>query len=239
MKTVVMVPTYNERSNVGELVRLLHKSLPQSQVLIVDDSSPDGTFEEVKKLMKKDKKLRLLLRDRSIKGRGWAGRDGFVKALKMGAEAVVEMDADLSHQPKYIPSLLAPIAQGEADVVLGSRYMAGGKDMDRPTHRQLTSNFARYYLKFVLGLRAKDPTSGFRAFSKNALEKIKVGTLTARDPFTVSEILYRCYRAGLRVKETPIEFIDRTRGESKLQLATLLKYLGRALLLRLGPNPLA
>lgn len=238
LKTVIMVPTYNERSNIGELVKLLHKAVPQAQVLVVDDSSPDGTFEEVKKLMKKDKKLHLLLRDRSIKGRGWAGRDGFAKALKMGAQAVVEMDADLSHQPKYIPSLLSPIAQGEADVVLGSRYMAGGKDVDRPPHRQLTSNFARYYLKFVLGLKAKDPTSGFRAFSKEALEKIKAGTLTARDPFTVSEILYRCYRAGLRVKETPIEFIDRTRGESKLQLATLLKYLGRALLLRLGPNPL-
>ena len=239
MKTVIMVPTYNERSNIGELVRLLHKSVPQAQVLIVDDSSPDGTFEEIRKLMKKDKKLHLLLRDRSIKGRGWAGRDGFVKALKMGAQAVVEMDADLSHQPQYIPSLLSPLLQGKADVVLGSRYMEGGKDMDRPFHRQMTSNFARYYLKFVLGLKAKDPTSGFRAFSKDALKKIKVESLTARDPFTVSEILYRCYRAGLRVKESPIEFIDRTRGESKLQLGTLLKYLGRALLLRLGPNPLS
>ncbi len=239
LKTVIMVPTYNEKANIAELVKLLHKSVPQAQVLVVDDSSPDGTFEEVKKLMKKDKKLHLLLRDRSIKGRGWAGRDGFVKTLQMGAEAVVEMDADLSHQPKFIPSLLAPLASRQADVVIGSRYIPGGKDMDRPFHRKWTSNFARYYLKFVLGLKAKDPTSGFRVYSKKALEKIKVGTLTARDPFTVSEILYRCYKAGLRVKESPIEFIDRTRGESKLGLATLLKYLGRALLLRVGPDPLA
>ncbi|HJT23395.1 MAG TPA: glycosyltransferase, partial [bacterium] len=236
MKTVIMVPTYNERANVGELVRLLHKSVPQAQVLIVDDSSPDGTYEEVKKLMKKDKRLHLLLRDRSIKGRGWAGRDGFVKALQMGAEAVVEMDADLSHQPKFIPALLATLAAKQADVVIGSRYIPGGKDMDRPFHRQWTSNFARHYLKFVLGLKVKDPTSGFRAFSKDALKKIKVGTLTARDPFTVSEILYRCYRAGLRVQESPIVFIDRTRGESKLGLATLLKYLGRALLMRLSTD---
>lgn len=239
LKTVVMVPTYNERTNIAGLVRLLHKSVPQAQILVVDDSSPDGTFEEVRKLMKRDKKLHLLLRDRSIKGRGWAGRDGFVKALQMGAQAVVEMDADLSHQPKFIPALLAPLASREADVVIGSRYMPGGKDMDRPFHRQWTSNFARYYLKFVLGLKVKDPTSGFRTFSREALEKIKVGTLTARDPFTVSEILYRCYKGGLRVKESPIEFIDRTRGESKLGLSTLLKYLGRALLLRLGPDPLA
>lgn len=238
MKTVVMVPTYNERANIAELVNLLRKSVPSAQILIVDDSSPDGTYKEVQKLMKKDRKLHLLLRDRSVKGRGWAGRDGFVKALQMGAEAVVEMDADLSHQPKFIPSLLAPLASNKADVVIGSRYIPGGKDMDRPFHRKWTSNFARYYLKFVLGLKAKDPTSGFRAFSRKALEKIKVETLTARDPFTVSEILYRCYRANLKVGEVPIEFIDRTRGESKLGLATLLKYLGRALLMRLGPDPL-
>ncbi len=238
LKTVIMVPTYNERANIAELVKLLHKSVPQAEILVVDDSSPDETFTEVKKLMKRDKKLHLLLRDRSIKGRGWAGRDGFMKGLLMGADAIVEMDADLSHQPKFIPAMLKPLLIKEADVVIGSRYMEGGKDMDRPFHRQWTSNFARYYLKFFLGLSPKDPTSGFRVFSKEALRKIKVETLTARDPFTVSEILYRCSRAKLRIKEVPIEFIDRTRGESKLHLTTLLKYLGRALLLRLGPNPL-
>ena len=164
-----MVPTYNERANVEELVKLLHKSVPQAHVLIVDDSSPDGTFEEIRKMMKKDKKLHLLKRDRAVKGRGWAGRDGFVKALSMGADLVVEMDADLSHQPKYIPSLLRPLMARQAEVVIGSRYMPGGKDMDRPFHRQLTSNLAKRYLKWVLGLRVDDPTSGFRAYSKDAL----------------------------------------------------------------------
>jgi len=233
-----MVPTYNEKANIGELVRSLHQSVPAADVLIVDDTSPDGTYEEVRNLAQSDPKLQLLLRDRSIKGRGWAGRDGFLKALEMGAGAVVEMDADLSHQPKYIPSLLEPIEEGQADVVIGSRYIPGGKDMDRPFHRKWTSNFARYYLNFILGLKVKDPTSGYRAFSKEALEKIQVNTLVARDPFTVSEILYRCTLAGLRIVERPIEFVDRTRGESKLGLTTLLKYLGRALLLRLGRNPL-
>jgi dolichol-phosphate mannosyltransferase len=239
MKTVIVVPTYNEKKNIETLIKLIHQSVPAAQVLVVDDTSPDKTYELVQKLKKKDKKLHLLLRDRSIKGRGWAGRDGFVKALEMGADAAVEMDADLSHQPKYIPALIKPIAAGEADVVLGSRYMKGGKDIDRPFYRQITSNFAKNYLKCVLGLKAKDPTSGFRAYSKNALLKIKVGTLTARDPFTVSEILYRCYRAKLRIQETPITFIDRTQGESKLQITTLLKYLARALVLRFGPDPLA
>ncbi len=234
MKIVVMAPTYNERENIVELVQQLHENIPRALVLIVDDSSPDGTFQEVKKMMKKDKRLRLLFRDRSIKGRGWAGRDGFVKSLAMGADIVVEMDADLSHQPKYIPALVSPILQGKADVVIGSRYISGGKDMDRPLHRQLTSNLAKKYLKFVLGLKAADPTSGFRAFSKEALKKIDVHSLKARDPFTVSEILYRCYQAGLSVREVPIEFVDRTQGTSKLSLSTLLNYLGKALRLRLG-----
>jgi dolichol-phosphate mannosyltransferase len=208
--------------------------VPKAQVLIVDDSSPDRTFEEVQKLKKRDKRLHLLLRDRSIKGRGWAGRDGFVKALSMGADIVIEMDGDLSHQPKFIPALTAPLLSLSCDVVIGSRYIPGGKDMDRPFHRQLTSNLAKLYLKSLLGLKVADPTSGFRAFTKNALRKIKVETLKARDPFTVSEILYRCFRAGLRVKEVPIEFVDRTKGTSKLELTTLLKYLGKALFLRLG-----
>jgi dolichol-phosphate mannosyltransferase len=236
VKTIIMVPTYNERANIGELIKRLHRSVPKAEILVVDDSSPDGTFEEVRKLQKKDSKLHLLLRDRSVKGRGWAGRDGFVKALAMGAGAVVEMDADLSHQPKFIPGLLAPVLAGEADVAIGSRYIQGGKDIDRPFYRQWTSNFARHYLKTVLGLKAKDPTSGFRCFSKDALKRIQVGSLRARDPFTVSEILFRCFRAGLRVEEVPIEFIDRTKGQSKLGVATLFKYLLRALFLRLGLN---
>lgn len=239
MKIVIMIPTYNEKENIEQLIKLIHKNIPSAQILIVDDSSPDKTYEVVQKLKKKDKKLYLLLRDRSIKGRGWAGRDGFVKALEMGADVVVEMDADLSHQPKYISALVKPITAGKADVVIGSRYMAGGKDIDRPIYRQITSNFAKNYLKVVLGLKAQDPTSGFRAYSKSALANIKVKTLTARDPFTVSEILYRCYRAKLKIKEMPIVFIDRTQGESKLEITTLIKYLVRALTLRLGPDPLA
>lgn len=231
-----MVPTYNEKANLPDLVSLLHQWAPEAEILIVDDTSPDGTSEEAARMARRDPKLHLLQRDRSVKGRGWAGRDGFVKAMEMGAEAVVEMDGDLSHQPKFIPALLKPLQDRQADVVLGSRYMPGGKDMDRPFHRQATSSLAKQYLKLVLGLKAQDPTSGFRAFSREALLRIKASTLAARDPFTVSEILFRCYRAGLRVQEVPIEFVDRTKGESKLGLSTLLKYLGRALVLRFQPR---
>jgi dolichol-phosphate mannosyltransferase len=236
VKTVVMVPTYNEKANLPDLVSLLHQSVPEAEILIVDDTSPDGTSEETARMAQADSRLHLLQRDRAVKGRGWAGRDGFVRALEMGAEAVVEMDGDLSHQPKFIPELLKPLQDRTADVVLGSRYIPGGKDVNRPFHRQATSALAKQYLKLVLGLRAQDPTSGFRSFSREALLKIQASTLSARDPFTVSEILFRCYRAGLRVHEVPIEFVDRAKGESKLGLSTLLKYLGRALWLRLHPR---
>lgn len=237
MKTVVVAPTYNERANVGDLVQGLHESMPEADVLIVDDSSPDGTSEEVQRLAAADPRLHLLKRDRALKGRGWAGRDGFVQALVMGAEVVVEMDADLSHQPRHVPALVAPVAAGEADVVLGSRYTPGGHDMDRPFHRRLTSGFARRYLRLVLGVPVDDPTSGFRAFSRKALETIDARSLEARDPFGVSEILFRCVRAGLRIREVPITFVDRTRGSSKLGLGTLVRYLARALALRLGRSP--
>lgn len=207
-----MVPTYNERQNIGELIRLLHERAQEAEILVVDDSSPDGTFEEVKVLQGNDNKLHLLLRDRSVKGRGWAGRDGFRKALFMGADFVVEMDSDLSHQPKFVPDLLEPLLSKDADVVIGSRYIKGGRDLDRPFYRQMTSNFAKLYLRWVLGLKVKDPTSGFRAFTSEALQKIKVDTLKARDPFTISEILFRCFQANLRIVEVPIEFIDRSKG---------------------------
>ena len=234
MKTHVMIPTYNEVENVAELISGIRTALPDSRILFVDDSSPDGTAEEVGRAGKGDSRVGLLLRPREVRGRGWAGRDGFVKCLSEGAEAVVEMDGDLSHQPQFLPSLLEPLQRDTADVVIGSRYTPGGKDMDRPLSRRWTSSFARWYLNTLLGLGIEDPTSGYRAFSRAALTGISVETLTARDPFCVTEILYRCRRKGLRIQEVPIEFVDRKAGESKLGLLTLARYLGKALKLRIS-----
>jgi len=233
-----MVPTYNERENVADLVKGIHRALPRAQVLIVDDSSPDGTADEVRRLMNRDRNLRPPLRPGVQNAGGWAGGDGFLEAIRLGADVVIEMDADLSHDPVHLPSILAPLKAGGADVVLGSRFVPGGRDADRPWYRQVVSRFARQYLSWVLGFRAKDPSSGYRAFTKTALSAIRTATLASRDPFIVSEMLYRCYRAGLRVAEVPIVFVDRTRGTSKLGLSTLLKYLIKALKLRLGPDPL-
>jgi len=228
-----MVPTYNETMNLPELIKRLHKSVPKAIVLIVDDSSPDGTSALVRRMAKKDARLKLLQRSRDIKGRGWAGRDGFVEALKMKADVVVEMDADLSHPPEVVPSMLKPLEKRQADYVLASRFVPGGLDQDRPWFRQWVSIAARLYLRIMLGVRAQDPTSGFRAYTKEALKRIPVSKLEARDPFTVTEILFRCHQAGLMLVEVPYSFMDRKKGESKLEPGTLLKYLARVFALRL------
>jgi len=232
MKTVIMVPTYNESMNVPELVKRLHKSVPKALVLIVDDSSPDGTSDLVRKMMKTDRRLKLLQRPREIKGRGWAGRDGFLEAVRLKAEIVVEMDADLSHPPEVVPSMLKPLEAKTADVTLASRFVPGGEDQDRAWYRQWVSVAARRYLRIVLGVRAQDPTSGFRAYTREALDRIDTKSLKARDPFTVTEILFRCHKAGLRMVEVPYSFVDRKMGISKLEPGTLLKYLAMVLALR-------
>ncbi len=233
MKTYLMVPTYNERENILDYAKAVLKCLPKARILFVDDSSPDGTAEAIQRLKKQGFRVELLLRPLELKGRGWAGRDGFVECLRRGADVVVEMDADLSHDPGLLRSLLKPIKDGEADVVLGSRFIPGGQDEDRAWYRAWISRFARTYLNAVLGLRVADPTTGYRAYSRKALEAIQPASLRARDPFCVTEILYRCRQRSLRISEIPIHFKDRQKGHSKLRGGTLLAYLGRVLLLRL------
>jgi dolichol-phosphate mannosyltransferase len=181
-------------------------------------------------MSQKDKRVHLLLRKEN-KGRGWAGIDGFKKALEMGADYVVEMDGDHSHAPRYIPDFMRN--SDGYDIVVGSRYIAGGKDEARSFVRKMISAFARNYLAFVLGVSLADPTSGFRCFSRAALEKI-LPHLKARDPFIVSEVLYYSKKAGLKFKEVPIEFMSRVAGTSKLQATTLLKYLIRVWKLKLA-----
>lgn len=220
MNIVAVIPTYNESGNIKTLISQI-LSLPLNiEVLVVDDLSPDGTWKIVQEMAAADKRIHLLLRKEN-RGRGWAGIDGFKKALEMGAKYVVEMDGDGSHAPKYITAFIANAAK--ADVVIGSRYVVGGKDEARGFIRKSISGFARRYLSFVLGVKLNDPTSGFRLFERSALEKI-VEKLSARDPFIVAEVLYYAKKAGLRFSEVPIEFMQRITGESKLKPSTLIKY---------------
>ncbi|MCL2390472.1 MAG: polyprenol monophosphomannose synthase [Endomicrobia bacterium] len=233
MKTIAMIPTYNEASNVKQIINdVLNCGVADIEVLIVDDMSPDGTYKIVEEISKTNPKVHLLLR-KEKKGRGYAGKDGFLKALELGADYVLEMDGDGSHSPKYIPGFIETIKT--CDVVIGSRYVQGGKDEERTFLRQIVSSFSKFYLAFVLGVKVKDPTSGYRMFNKEVLSSF-VNKLQAADPFIVTEVLYYVKKNKFNVKEYPIEFLSRVSGESKLRPWTLIKYLFKVLKLRIYGN---
>lgn len=235
-KTWVILPTYEEKENIAWVYQAVRKALPNAWILFVDDSSPDGTQDEIKKLMAQDEKVRALFRPVEKKGRGWAGRDGFLEALRHGAKYVVEMDADGSHDPVFLPRLLEPLWSEKADMVLGSRYVLEGSDEERGRLRRWISGFARAYLKFVLDVRVKDPTSGYRAYSRGALEKLEPEKFRSRDPFIVTEILYLAHRKNLHIMEVPIRFRERREGSSKLGGGVLMRYLIRVWRLKRGKS---
>jgi len=232
MKTVVMIPTYNESESIGSLIdELLQLPLGEVEILVVDDDSPDGTGRIVSERSEQDRRVRLLSR-KERRGRGLAGREGFVLALSAGADRIVEMDGDGSHDPADLPRLLEPVGRGEADLVIGSRFVPGGGVEGREWFRDLVSWLARRYLRLVLGVAVHDPTSGYRVFSRRALEAIEPASLRADDPFIVAEVLFRVRKEGLRIVEVPIVFRPRRGGNSKLRLRTLAAYLWRAWALR-------
>jgi len=223
MKTYVMIPTYNERENIGNLIReILNLKIPDLHVVVVDDNSPDGTSEIVKNLSKEHPEVELLLRT-TERGRGSAGIAGFKYALEQGADCVVEMDADFSHHPKYIPSFLEAIQ--EADMVIGSRFVGGGKDVNRGIVRRVITFLAGVYVRLLLGLRIKDVSSGYRCFKKKVLKAIELDSMISTGPSIVSELFYRTHLKGFSIKEIPIEFADRTHGQTKLNYIVLIKTL--------------
>ncbi|MDR2772865.1 MAG: polyprenol monophosphomannose synthase [Elusimicrobiota bacterium] len=229
MKTIAMIPTYNEAGNIEKVINdILKNGAAEMEVLVVDDMSPDGTYKIVEELSKINPKIHLMLRTEK-KGRGYAGAEGFKKALELGADFVLEMDGDGSHDPKYIGEFLQTIKG--CDVVIGSRYVAGGKDEQRGILRRAVSSFARHYLSIVIGVDVNDPTSGFRLFKRNVLQTI-APKLKASDPFIVAEVLFYLRKNHFQIKEYPIEFFSRISGQSKLQPTTLLKYLFKSLKLR-------
>ncbi len=219
-RVVVMVPTYDERDNVGPLAdAVLALGVPGLELVFVDDESPDGTAARVAELSASNPAVRLLSR-RPPAGRGLAGRDGYLYALERGADFVIEMDGDLSHPPRHIPELLA--AMSDADIAVGSRLVAGGSDRDRPFHRRRLTLSANAYARVLLGLPIADVNSGYRCFSRRALEALSPATLTSEGPSILHETLHRAVRAGLRVREVPIEFVERKAGASKLGLRQLV-----------------
>lgn len=213
---LAILPTYNEAANIGRLLEELYAlGLPGFGAVVVDDASPDGTAAVVRGLRGRLPDLHLLERDGPA-GRGLAGRDGFLFALRSGARRIVEMDADFSHQPRFVPRLVA--AADDCDLAIGSRLVSGGADDDRPRARRLLTTAANAYARGLLGLPVLDANSGFRCFTRRALEAVDPATLRSTGPSIVHETLWRAARAGLRIREVPIEFVDRKEGASKLSL---------------------
>lgn len=219
---VCTIPTYNEVDNIVPLCREILALDRRIHVLVIDDDSPDGTWRVVRAAALAESRLHLLHRT-ADRGRGRAGRDGFVAALAMGAGVVVEMDADFSHQPRYIPILLERLEKGEPRVglVLGSRAVSGGRDADRGVSRRWITRLANAYIRLLLGVRVHDCNSGFRCWSRETLQRIHVEETFSPGPAIVQELLFKTARAGIGIAEVPIEFANRLHGESTLTMRTL------------------
>ena len=214
MRTVIVLPTYNERENIVALLTAVRAVDADIDVLVVDDDSPDGTAQLARQIGRELGGVTVL--DRPSKdGLGSAYRAGFRRVLDDGYDVVISMDADLSHDPAAIPRMLAKIDDG-ADAVIGSRYVTGGGTTDWPVRRQLLSKWGNAYTRLVLGLPTHDCTSGFRAYRASALVAIQPGSTTAEGYAFLTELVRRLDRLGFAIVETPIIFRDRTLGKSKM-----------------------
>jgi len=229
LNTIVMIPTYNERESIESLIRELLSLSLGLNILVVDDNSPDGTGAIASKLAEESAKVSLLTRKKR-KGRGSAGVEGFRKALDMGADLIIEMDADFSHHPRHIPDLVANA--NNYHVALGSRFVAGGADRDRGLLRQMVTRLAGLYVRTSLGIKIRDVSSGYRCFRKEVFEKVDLDDMISAGPAIVLEILYKVCLNGFSVKEVPIIFEDRRQGQTKLDTITLLETLVMVLRLR-------
>jgi dolichol-phosphate mannosyltransferase len=213
MRLLVVLPTYNEVLNVDAMLRALRATVPDAQILVVDDASPDGTADVAQSLGAELGHIDLLRRA-GKGGLGGAYRDGFAWGLARGFDTFVEIDCDFSHDPAALPTLLD--AATDHDVVIGSRYVPGGRIPRWKLSRRLLSRGGNQYASLVLGLRVADSTAGYRVYSRSALEAIQYQSVTADGYGFQIEMTFRARRGGASIVEVPISFSDRERGESKM-----------------------
>lgn len=227
-RAVVMIPTYNEAENIAGLTKeILALDVPfDLRVLVADDNSPDGTWRTVQRMAARDRRVRLLRRLKR-RGRGAGGIDGFKAALDLGADFIVEMDGDFSHRPIHIPALLDAV--GRADLVIGSRFVKGGRDADRSLWRRAVTWGVRRFIRRLFRVPVRDVSSGFRVFRRRLLEALDLDDLISTGPSVVLETLYKAHLLGFTLGEVPIVFVDRVRGRTKLDFLTLLETLVMAL----------
>ena len=213
MKALVIIPTYNERDNIETIITEVLKQDPHLHVLIVDDNSPDGTGQIAARLAQSNGKVFALHREKKS-GLGQAYLAGFKYALQKDFDNIFEMDADFSHDPKYLPDFLTAIQK--ADLVLGSRYIRGVNVVNWPMTRLLLSYCANIYARWVTGLPVKDSTGGFKCYRRIVLEKIKLDEIKSEGYSFQIETSYRAWKKGFKIVEIPIVFVDRQQGESKM-----------------------
>jgi dolichol-phosphate mannosyltransferase len=214
MKTLVVIPTYCEAENMADVLRRVRTAVPTADVLVVDDNSPDGTAEVARATGEELGQIDVLVRP-SKGGLGVAYRAGFQRGFERGYDTIVQMDADLSHDPAALPELLGKIAAG-ADVAIGSRYVAGGSIPHWPFIRRALSRIGNLYASTVLGLGVRDATAGYRAYRAALLRRVVAEATKATGYGFQVELAYRTRRLGARIVEVPITFNDRVRGESKM-----------------------
>lgn len=212
-KALIIIPTYNESDNVSALVEDIFRYEPKVHILFVDDNSPDGTADLIRKMQKTHKNIHLLTRPGKL-GLGSAYLAGFKYALSKGYDYIFEMDADFSHDPKEIPSFLKNMEDN--DLVLGSRYIKGVNVVNWPLRRLLLSYFANVYTRIATGLPVQDATGGFKCFRREVLEKIDFKSVKSNGYAFQIELTFKAWKYGFRIKEIPIIFIDRVAGVSKL-----------------------
>jgi dolichol-phosphate mannosyltransferase len=228
MRTLVVVPTYDEAANIARVTGELHREQPDVDVLIVDDASPDGTGRIADELAAGDPRVNVLHR-LDKQGLGTAYRAGFDWGLARGYDRLVEMDADGSHQPVDLGSLLDASRDG-ADLVLGSRWVPGGRVVNWPWYRRLISRAGTRYAQIMLGLDVKDATGGYRVFRRHALERLRLDDVASQGYCFQIDMVRRTVAAGMTIVEVPITFVERTQGESKMSGAIVREALWRVTL---------
>jgi dolichol-phosphate mannosyltransferase len=223
-RVVVVIPTYNEASNLAWIVGRVRTAQPGVDVLVVDDGSPDGTGAIADELAASDPAVSVLHREAKA-GLGAAYLHGFRVALDAGYDVVGEMDADGSHQPEQLGRLLTALR--DADLVIGSRWVPGGSVVNWPLQRELLSRGGNLYVRMLLGIKVRDATAGFRLFRRATLEKIDLESVESTGYVFQTDMVARTLAAGLTVREVPIEFVERVRGDSKMSGAVATESLKR------------
>ena len=228
---IICIPTYNEKDNLGPITQAALAAEPRADILIVDDNSPDGTGQLADELAKANPRFRVLHREKK-QGLGRAYLHAFRWALEHGYAYVIEMDADFSHDPKYLPRLLDEAMNG-ADLVLGSRYVDGGGTVNWGVGRKVISRGGSLYARTILGVGIRDLTGGFKCFNRRVLEGINLDSVQSSGYGFQIELTYRTLKKGFQVKEVPIVFEDRRVGQSKMSRKIFLEALTMVWKLRL------